>query len=231
MKNFLKTIIFLGVILSFWVKESTTAFSMEEKKDLFCLSIFEVPNSDFFRVQENMKGLQGKCFLPQEILVVSDVNGTLSRAPTAEIGMRAQPKGENPEIFEKLIKEGCLGVVSSACRDFSQTLQTIGELKLNKVLRMTEEGTQTNLELKEGLIGVYNGFVSSVRSVESKEKEYLEKAFSPFYVFSSSQLEKIRAIVFCDDNPDNIMTFKKTIQEKGQDIYPNLQELFLHHIR
>lgn len=174
----------------------------------------DIQAPDIKSALSRVKELIGKGIKPQEILVVFDVDGTLTMDSTPDPSHTALPKNQAPQVIKVLSQMGVRIVISSAWKDFNQTKKTINELGLGFLLQGL-----SYMRLYERFNVAKAGSVVSVQDTTQPTVYYRKKAHAPRFVYPDAVLESVKRVIFCDDSSGNIEEFKNDMAEYDEYIY------------
>lgn len=176
------------------------------------------------QVEEYLLNLQLKGVPLSSILLILDLDGTLTEDPDPKSGIKLDysnviQRGFSIRIVKELIQKGVKVVVSSAWDDFPATLEKIRLLGLDEALGVDRSQPQKFKRTFENEFGkkececYCSGRVASVRDLNSPHKYYGNKELSFKIVDPVIDLKEIQHVVFVDDKESNVDKFSRNIKD------------------
>jgi hypothetical protein len=186
--------------------------------------------------------LKSKAVLPEELLVIFDVDGTLTNLGHPDSRNSAvKARGNSVEMVEELLAEHVKITVSSAWHDFSGTLHRLQEIGISRnpllvkahensypdtvssryaEIAITQDAGSNHVSSKIDVDYVRLGKIVSVRDHEGPDhKYYYQKALAPYVVWSVEELAKIRRVILVEDSRRNVTIFDEDVRKYH--LYPN----------
>jgi hypothetical protein len=160
---------------------------------------------------------------PHEILIIFDVDGTLTDQILPNDKIPARPRGKSVTLVKRLKKKGIHLIASSAWKNFKGTLKRIRELGLSDAFEAnTSQGHEIQQQEmnfsnsdREELIRYYlEGNIISVQNPCIDAIYYRQKAMAPYLVPTiREKLESrlIKRVLLVDDSIRNIEFFKRDV--------------------
>ncbi|MDP3531694.1 MAG: hypothetical protein Q8S31_00155 [Alphaproteobacteria bacterium] len=149
----------------------------------------------------------------EKTLFIFDLDGVITNRshPNARSKNKQQikPRGSIIDLIAILHETGSHVIVSSAWKDFNETLQRVNGLNLGEILNLNQTFivSDANLETKY----YQNGNLISVRYKSNVNQEYFpQKALSAHYAYPNITFENV---IFIDDTKDNITIFQEDIKK------------------
>jgi hypothetical protein len=193
--------------------------------------------------------LKSKAVLPQELLIVVDVDGTLTDvANPNSIHSGVKARGSSVTMIDRLLADHVKVVISSAWHDFSATLHRLDEIGLGKnpglksthensypdsinprsaEISVTQDQAEHTAHSKISVEYARSGQVVSVRAQDELDHKYFsQKALAPYLVWSAAEMAQMRRVIVIEDSVRNINQFDSDI--KKHNLFPNAKiEYFL----
>lgn len=186
-------------------------------------TVTQVAWQDISPIQDEIEELKAVHNLKNdEILFITDIDGTLTDNPDPKDNPSISPRGKAVEVVKELVESGVHVVASSAWNVFSESLGRLKQLDLLEAFGATPEMTHAK---KTMLFGdnlfnfFFTGRVASAGGI--LDKFYRLKSVAP-YVIDEVEQSTIKALVFVDDSSGNVVTMAKSFATHN--IYPNLIE-------
>ena len=173
------------------------------------------------QVEEHVEKLLGNGFTAEQILLVLDVDGTLTNYSDPDDHKNDKPfgaRGNATNFVTGMVNSGVQVVVSSAWDKFEDTLGRLEKIGLSEALNVNRNDIKCNndeLELNNKIFKLNYckvGFVASVMDVDFNSIFYRQKAFAFKYVYPEMDMTQIKHVVFADDSGGNIKIFKEDIE-------------------
>jgi hypothetical protein len=174
-----------------------------------------------------------------KILVISDVDGVLTNwsnpLEMEKMHEVIHEREGSSEIIRNLIGLGVNVVISSAWKNFGETINRLEQVGLyNRLKDKTawdgiqhyKSHTFSDIYGEKRMISLQyyqDGRIVSVRRQGFDPECYPNKALSG-YVVDSDLCQQIQKVVFADDKKRNIWTFKNDLQ--NHNLYPNAQAYY-----
>lgn len=159
----------------------------------------------------------------KKTIFIFDLDGVITNQshPNTKSKNKKQikPRGSIIDLIKILQEAGSHIVISSAWKDFNETLQRVISLNLGEILDLNQTFivNDPNLEAKY----YQNGNLISVRYDNNLNQEYFpQKALSAHYVYPNIIFEDV---IFIDDTKSNIPIFKNDIKDM-----PYAQNAYIH---
>jgi 8-oxo-dGTP pyrophosphatase MutT (NUDIX family) len=178
---------------------------------------------DIWDVGTHVEQLLENGYDAEEILIVFDVDGTLTNfsEPHHHRGGPFPPRENAVSLVRSLDHKGITQIASSAYHKFDHTLKKLHDLGLSKEFGITPATSRTLHQvfaLKSKTTSKVDEFHSfskgNVVSIAEKGSQYfINKAMAPQIVLSPEALNKIKRVIFVDDNKDYVEQFRKDTQK------------------
>lgn len=144
----------------------------------------------------------------QKMLFIFDIDGVLTNDSNGN-SIEVNPRGDILKLVKTLSDSEHSIVFSSAWNNFEETIMKIQRLGLSEIAKLEDESTY----IQENQLTIHkNGNLVSVRSENSSDPYFRNKAFSPLY---ASTLGHYDSIIFVDDSKHNCNLFVADIQDQG----------------
>lgn len=191
-------------------------------------SIYTHTDNSLRDVDSKIKELINDGVAPKKILLVLDVDGTLtnSRDPNAHPEGGLRPREHAVEFVTSMKNVGVRVVISSAWNVFSETLIRLKQIGLGPVFdldlydesqlrNLTNEDLCTSDDLEVEGVKFYTCTFEEIASVRKDENEqyFRHKALAYKLVYPEIDDEKMKHIFFVDDSATNIRIFKNDVNE------------------
>ena len=202
--------------------------SLKKKVDLSITIPFKNAMVSLEDVKIYTEKLLNNNVLPESILLILDVNGTLTNFTNPNHSLNSkniQARGEAVPFVKNMVDKGVRIVISSAWHSFEETLERLRHLSLEEVLKIPS--TQPYVQNDDYIL--FNdihvkfcalGLVASIGYL-ANTSYYSRKAFAYKLVYPDLNEDTITHVVVGDDN-------EQTIKDFGLDlnILKNKKELF-----
>jgi hypothetical protein len=149
---------------------------------------------------------------PKKILIELDLDGTLTDSANPPEIKSARYRKNSEKLIATLLESGVLFAFSSAWHDPKKSRQTFMDLGLHRKFPFDEN---ENIPIEEmtlslGTVNTYKlGMLAGAKS--HNEKFYSHKALAPLLIYGPDIFERVKYIIFADDNMTNINVFKTEI--------------------
>ncbi len=154
---------------------------------------------------------------PSSILLVLDVDGTLTNYSQPDDDHEILERGNAVNFVTNMINIGVNVVISSAWPEFEETQKRLKELDLLTILKAEKPGIEYvgNLGLKHLNIQFqcyHSGHLSCVKDPGISEDYYRQKSLAYKLVYSDLKEDNITHVVFADDSKGNVQHFMSDLE-------------------
>ena len=162
---------------------------------------------------------------PEQILLILDVDGTLTSEGTPEEGETAKPRGNAVSLMKAFKAEGINLVASSAWDDFKSVLVRINDIGLSdtfgvdakhgQIVNKKEKFPSNEDKLSVDIHWFGIGNVVSVQDPKVDDEFFRQKALAPYLIPALAEKlkkQEIKHVVFVDDSEGNIEIFHQDVE-------------------
>jgi 8-oxo-dGTP pyrophosphatase MutT (NUDIX family) len=190
---------------------------------------------DIAGVGTHVKQLLAQGYNSDEILVVFDIDGTLTNysEPSNNPGPNFPPRKNAVKLVQDLHQQGIPLIASSAYHQFNASIKKLEDLGLTQEFGVKQSSKahypKLNLTKENQYTGNSFGFdyykEGNVVSVShSGNNYYIKKALSPGIALDAAAQKKIKRVIFVDDNPKYIQEFSKDLKT-FRPLGPNVEQV------
>ena len=179
-------------------------------------------NKEISDVQNSVESFLAWHERPEELLVIFDVDGTLTSEPTPNDDVSATPRRDAISLVQDLKARGVKLLAASAWKYFPGTIARINEIGLGEAFEVPLGEQNFNLlsapftSPKGELLKLEyyrSGLAASARIKGKRDRNFRKKALAPLFVFTPQELQSFKKVILADDSQETIDIFAADAKE------------------